>query len=545
MFEVTPTDIGFKIKYELDKLAHPVLRAGMHGLYRAITKGASNPSFYPLLEEVKGCREYHTDHDNVIEIDVSDPAYLTQMLNGFLGRMDQYQAADGPCGFAVPPGYPTRDNMSNIPATMMAHEGTTRFFWASSNTANMFVLLDQKKSKAQKINYPSIQLPFGKKGSSIYFGSPVRWNVDPSTTTAGGCDPFPKGHPDHRPVVELLGPKDTVSDIIHKAQKGKSRGIKLPQSANPSFAGARGVYSEIPWPLAILVRFSRIGYIYAKRGFKDIVGLAPDGENLAWVSSRHDRWVMQTDPQVTGDDRMWLNGSAETVAWTIASLVDLPANKSYHVLSDVLEGPNTSTFWHTGTPPHWEDTYMYGSTLIKRVWMWGLHQLYGEKPVVSMLDFAIRNLSQGQDWFTGIAKIPARLSLVWGDDANKQFRHDFMGGTMLTPEEAEVVEALTSIHRTINFHHPYFWRNTLAQTRGQNIGHFLIRLKDLAKREDKLKYHGKHFDVATRHLVNITDARARDLCTIASLIWPLPKPSDDVADAPENDNTPTNPEDES
>jgi hypothetical protein len=103
--------------YDLTTEADPLVRLGIHGLWRHLTFGADQPSDTVSWDLT----------DTTVTVRWTTPADLNRLMSRMVGDL-----ADG---IAVPPGYPTDRTDQGIYATVLAHKGITQHFFAKKGAA--------------------------------------------------------------------------------------------------------------------------------------------------------------------------------------------------------------------------------------------------------------------------------------------------------------------------------------------------------------------------------------------------------------------------
>lgn len=358
-----PTD--FHLHYDLDTCTDPLIRLGIHGLYRLLHY-AGKPErahIYPAL--VQSDTLSWTLTDTTIDIRAKTPADLATILKSMFGAM--------PHGIIAPPGYCDNPDDDRYYLTGRTHTAITSLF------------PNQKSGRTRSLN----------KATKIKFLAPKALNgVHPDDV--GGLEVV-GGHVFAMELVEKLKPNTEWITVIRRALRKDGSAIELKVSPHcpDAVLGKSILFASLPdqmvrkltsvderidvtatfHPLcgnwngkstgmsfkdAYALYFAPYGYVYTQSE-DGLVGVGLDFPTFSEADSYHKAHFV--DPSRAFQSRMegfvyHVHGNAEVTAFVLLGHLDCPAG-NYSVIAKSGENTTAWDFYYQGEGKYTQDD-VYG-----------------------------------------------------------------------------------------------------------------------------------------------------------------------------------------
>lgn len=222
--------------YDLSTTVDPVLRLGIHGLWRHLN--------------------YRAVASDTVNWDLTDTSVTLRWstvddLNGLMARM----LGDLPDGLAVPPGYPNELNAEDIYATVLAHKGQTQHFFAKNGTA-------RTRSEGQSTKVSPSEAPWSTEDK------PAR--IEVSFTQHRVHD-----NPPAMPVTE-------------HGDLDKAQGMGFVY--HPMLAAWNDKGQSVPPEQGFAFAFACLAHVFARSD--EPFGVGIDAPGFAEADALHDRWIV-------------------------------------------------------------------------------------------------------------------------------------------------------------------------------------------------------------------------------------------------------------
>jgi hypothetical protein len=296
--------------YDLETTVDPLLRLGIHGLYRLLKHSQEDPDNFPNVKHSETLRWGVTDTVVAIQWETVDDLHL--LLDNMLGSFVE--------GLGINPGYPAQDVGSY--ATAMTHTAILSTVFSGSMRGPKRALSLNSNSPTGKarqhrfyVDNPAVSLR--ENVAELFWGNtdkPIVMKFSPMTNTWD--DPVSKS-PRTR-----LGLRTTA--------KGKVAGNQSPTgSVHPSLLRWNNVAAKLPAEDYFAMAFSCLAYVYTQSRTAGVIGVGIDMSTFEEADRIHQRYFTVSSSQGLLTET-W--SDPDTTAHSLMAHLRLPANRSYNVL---------------------------------------------------------------------------------------------------------------------------------------------------------------------------------------------------------------------
>ena len=226
-----------ELTYSLKQCIDPVLRLGIHGLYRLLKAVEKSPDRYPGIRQSENL-SWAMDSDS-IRITFKDPTHLKMMM------VEAYSAM--PKGVVLLPGYEGNPTSKGFYVTARTHYAVTRLFVGGAKGARRTGSLDPEKMTPEFKSFVETLDP-----ERLEF-------LDKKKVPLGDFHAKATFTPNY-PYPQLFA---ALADTIIKDWKKPDSKIKVSALIHPNFALWNNKYIQVPAKSAFALYFTPLAYVYS------------------------------------------------------------------------------------------------------------------------------------------------------------------------------------------------------------------------------------------------------------------------------------------
>jgi len=508
---VTPKTTDFRLTYDLTTCSDPLVRLGIHGLWRVLHYAGVEEyaHLYPKL--VQSPNLSWTLTDTGIEINAKTPEDLAVILKSMIGDMPQ--------GIVVPPGYPTHSDVgTEFYLTGATHTAITGFLFPNSKSGRTKSLGGFLKIKEGKVHPDDVGgLTVKKNAVSVMDLMCKLKGINPSNLIqkvsgalrANGKSPIEQKVTTHcsDPVlgksVLFKSLADQMVGTLVQANKGDvTRPISTSGPFHPLCGRWENKSIRMPFTDAFAVYFSAFGYVYTEctDGF---IGVGMDFPTFKEADKYHRIHIGDFQGKIKEGFLSRVNGASHIAAFVLLTHLECPTNRTYPIVSMNGKYQTAWDFHFKGgageglygkfqaaldAGMEYEDAQR--TLLILRLLPL---ESYGDKSR-SVYDQVYQNLSYGMDWHHNLSKVAF---------LKRKTRGEWHKGLFI--DETKVLQALVTIMQNDN--------EKLILDAGQRL--FL----SAAREYDKQGYREGKYDRAREFMVKVNLARAIGKGSLLEALW--------------------------
>lgn len=297
--------------YNLDEIGDPLVRLGVHGLYRLLKHGPADTDNFPKVQHSDTLR-WDTTEDGVVALQWETADDLNLLLDTMLGSFAE--------GLGINPGYYAQGVAAY--ATAMTHTAILSTVFSGSMRA---------PKRALSLNNNS---PGGKKRRKRFeeanYGVLLRDNVAELVWPKSG-----------KPIVMNFSPMTNSWDdpeskrprtrfTVRTTSKGQVMATQIPTgSIHPALLRWNNTAGQLPAQDWFALAFSCLAYVYVQSRTSGVIGVGIDMATFAEADKVH-RTYFSVSSEHGLLTETW--SDPDTTASSLMAHLRLPPGRSYNIL---------------------------------------------------------------------------------------------------------------------------------------------------------------------------------------------------------------------
>lgn len=367
--------------FDLTQTVDPILRLGLHGLYRLLHEVDTDPEQADLYVLVKRSVTLHWDlTDTTIALHWGSPEDLNVLLRCQLGTF--------PDGIGVPPGWCSDPALPGFYATARAHGGIVSYFSAMKG-ARRSRSLGPDATGELELNWVKAHGKHPVRKVDNVQKARTEGNVEQSVT------------PHNWAPQECL---QLATDKKGRVEEMQSGGFAL----HPAWSQSNKIGVKVPAQHAFVGSFSCLSYVFlfAGTGKEDFsaVGLGLDAATFPAALNLHRKWSNRGPSK----SLLSVRSHIDTAFWLVSALLDLE-DRVYATLTGggpgcfrphSMQATNKLVYEllrQTLAPEDVKGTLYQLSTVPTRV--------IADDVVESVHDVLLQNLARGDHWYRSLGNV--------------------------------------------------------------------------------------------------------------------------------------------